>query len=81
MTTDRKYPAEWLEKIPAKVFGSLLAGEVRILLHPDSGIADGGAPMNVPVSLIPADLRMPNTLVWVKLDDRMNVVKVWKRDE
>lgn len=79
MAAIRKYPREWLERVPAVVFGCLLSGELRIILHPGVGLAGGGAEQNVPVDLIPMELRMPNTLLWVELNDSMDIVRVWSR--
>lgn len=75
-----KYPADWLKKVPAVVFGSLARGQIRVLLHPGNGLADGGAPRDVPAVQLPVDLRMPNTLLWVELDESMSIARVWKRD-
>jgi len=77
---EEKYPADWLKKVPAVVFGSLTKGEIRIHLHSGNGLADGGAPRDVPAGKFPAGLHMPNTLLWVELDEAMNVVSLWKRD-
>ncbi|MET3177438.1 UNVERIFIED_ORG: hypothetical protein ABIC43_000577 [Variovorax guangxiensis] len=71
-----KYPADWLKKVPAVVFGSLTKGEIRILLQPGSGLAAGGAPRDVPAVEFPAGLHMPNTLLWVELDETMSVTRV-----
>jgi hypothetical protein len=75
-----KYPRAWLERVPAVVFACLIPGEIRITLCPGIGLADG-APRDVPVSDIPFELRMPNTPLWVKFDDHMNIVRVWRREE
>ncbi|WP_143080815.1 hypothetical protein [Variovorax sp. YR750] len=80
MIAKEKYPADWLKKVPAVVFGSLVKGEIRILLHPENGLAASGAPRDVPVARFPAGLHMPNTLLWVELDESMNVARVWRRD-
>jgi len=80
MASTPKYPRELLERVPAVVFGCLLPRELRIIVHPGVGLADGGVPWNVPVDLIPPDLRMPNTPLWLKLDDEMNILEVWRRD-
>jgi hypothetical protein len=79
--TNKKYPAEWLERVPAEVFYSPRPGEVRIILYPGNGRAFGGVPRDLPVRQIPRELRMPNTTLWVELDDDLNVVEVWRRDE
>lgn len=81
MSDKSSYPREWLEKVPAVVFASLVRGECRLLLHPGSGFASGGAEYDAPIEKIPMDLRMPNSKVWVELDEKMNVVRVWRREE
>src|ERR1043165_2918838 len=81
MTKKPSYPREWLEKVPAVVFASLVRGEFRPLPHPGSGPADGGVQYDVPAEKIPPDLRMANSKVWVRLDERMNIVQVWRREE
>jgi hypothetical protein len=77
----RRYPREWLERVPAVVFASLIPGEFRIILHPGVGIADGGAPLDIPADLIPFELRIPNAPLWVQLDDDKNVLRVWRRED
>jgi len=79
MASAGKYPREWLERVPAEVFGCLIAGEMRIILCPGIGLAHGGAPRDIAMELIPFDLRVPNALLWVELDDDMNIVRVWRR--
>jgi hypothetical protein len=79
--SDKPYPREWLERVPAVVFASLVRGEFRLLLQPGSGLANGGAEYEVPAEKIPMDLRVPNSKVWVKLDQTMNIIHVWRRDE
>lgn len=78
---DTKYPKEWLDRVPAIVFGSLYPGEIRIVLRPGSGLAQGGAPRDIAVDNVPPELRIPNTPLWVRLDDKLNVVMIWHRDE
>lgn len=76
-----KYPREWLERVPAEVFACLLPGELRIIVYPGVGLAGGGAEWNVPVDIIPPELRMPNSRLWLQLDDYMRILRVWRRDE
>jgi hypothetical protein len=71
-----KYPREWLDQVEALVFASLVRGEIRLILHPGGS----GALRDVPIETVPPELRMPNTKVWVRLDDSMNVVRVWRRE-
>jgi len=75
------YPREWLDCVPAVVFACLVPGEIRILLHPGVGLADGGAHRDVPVVEIPPELRMPNTQLWVQLDGDMNVLSIRRLQE
>jgi hypothetical protein len=58
MTAARKYPREWLDRVPAVVLACLIPGEHRIGLHPREGLANGGAPLDIPTSLIPFELRI-----------------------
>jgi hypothetical protein len=75
------YPKEWLDRVPAQVLACLVPGAVRIILLPGVGHVDGGAPRDVPVELVPLALRMPNTRLWLQLDEEMNILRVWKREE
>lgn len=76
-----KAPHQLLQPVPAVVFACLLQGELRIIVHPGEGQADGGIPWNVAVDRIPPELRMPNTPLWLQFDEQMNVVQVWRREE
>lgn len=67
--------------VPAVVFGCLLHGELRITVHPGVGLADGGIPWNVPIELVPPELRLPNTKLWVQLNDRREIESITRRDE
>ena len=80
-TAKPQFPKEWLDRVPAQVFPCLAPGELRIIVHPGSGFVDGGAPWDVPVGIIPPDLRMPNTPLWLQLDDEMKILRVWRRED
>ncbi len=81
MSTPGNYPYEWLERIPAVVFACLIPGELRIVLFPGVGLADGGAPRDVPLEQVPFELRLPNTPLWVQLNRDMHIVRIWRREE
>lgn len=81
MAAAPSYPREWLDRVPAIVFACLLPGELRIIVRPGVGLAGGGAPWNVPVERIPPELRMANTPLWLKLDEQMNILQAWRREE
>jgi len=73
--------ADPYQQVPGIVFGCLRAGELRLTVLPGVGLAYGGAPYDVPVQLVPAELRMPNTTVWVQFDQAMKIVRVWSREQ
>ena len=72
---------EWLDRVPAEVLACLAPGELRIIVLPEVGHVNGGVPRDVPVELIPPELRMPNTRLWLQLDEDMHVLWVWRREE
>jgi hypothetical protein len=75
------FPPEWLARVPARVFACLRRGELKIIIHPGAGMLDGGVFVDVQMDLVPFDLRMPNTKLWLKVDESFNVVSVWRREE
>jgi len=81
MTEEPTNPHSLLEGVPAVVLGCLIQGVVRVILLPGAGLADGGAPADIPAQAIPPDLRMPNTTLWIRFDDDWEVVRVWRRQE
>jgi hypothetical protein len=72
-----KIPPEWLEQVPAQVFGCMTPGEIRIVVLPGAG----DICWDIPLSSVPFDLRMPNTPLWVRLDESINVIRVWRREK
>jgi hypothetical protein len=77
----QKYPSEWLDRVPAMVFASLAPGTLRIVLFPGSGMAQGGASRDIAAEIVARELRLPNTPLWAKLDEKLDVLEVWRRDE
>jgi len=59
--------------IPAEVLAVLSSGTVRVVLAPGEGLADGGIPYELPLHLLPAELRLPGTKLWVELDREGNI--------
>lgn len=55
-------------KIPAKTLACLRPGYVSIFLGFGLGGADGGIPHEVPIDLVPFDLRRPNAGFTVVFD-------------
>jgi hypothetical protein len=80
MIKNHRSPPEWLDSVPAEVVACFIPGELRIVIHPGCGLADGGVPRDIPLELVPQELQLPNTRLWVQLDDKMKVIRVWKRN-
>jgi len=80
MTIYARYPREWLDRVSAVVFGCLLRGELRINVYPNLGLADGAAPWDVSVNDIPFELRLPNTRLWLQLDENFKIMRAWLRE-
>lgn len=55
--------------IDAVVFAKLKHETIRIVLHHGAGLADGGIHVEVPLSLVPQDLRIPNTRLSVTVQN------------
>jgi hypothetical protein len=67
---------------PARVLACLHSDRIRVVLCPGQGLADGGVPYEIEASLIPIDLRMPNSeFVVLSRRDTGQVVKVLRKDE
>ncbi len=78
------YPEEWLKQIPAEVFGCLIPGELRIVVFPGNGHVNGGAHWDISSDLVPNELRIPNTRIWVEMAKEKGVlyiVRVWRRND
>jgi hypothetical protein len=48
-------------RYPARVLGCLRDGEITVILCAGIGLADGGRRAELPIHMIPLDLRMPNS--------------------
>jgi hypothetical protein len=48
-------------KIRAKVLGCLRTGYLTVIVGYDYGMLDGGIPTDIPMDIVPFDLRMPNS--------------------
>jgi hypothetical protein len=50
---------------------------IQILLAPGQGMADGGIPTNIPLKLVPFELRTPNTRLQVSIvNDEITSVRI-----
>jgi hypothetical protein len=59
---------ETILKAPARVLACLRPGYLTVLVGSGYGMADGGIPHELPMDLMPFDLRMPNSEFTVLLD-------------
>jgi hypothetical protein len=82
MTSEVTYSHGWLEPAPATVFACLLPGELRIeFLHVDGNpYAVFGTHRDVSIGMVPSDLRMPNTSLWVQFNGKGDIIRVWRRE-
>jgi hypothetical protein len=69
------------ECAPGVVFARLTDDSIRIVLFPGLGQADGGIPIDVPIEVIPPDLRMPNTGLEVVLERASKRVLTVRRQD
>jgi hypothetical protein len=77
MTTETDNSGDRSERVyRAEVFACLIPGEIRIVLLPGRW---HGETRDLPVSIVPFELRLPNTPLWVEVDDNGNIVRVWRR--
>lgn len=69
-------------RYPARVLGCLRDGEITVILCAGLGLADGGDQEELPVQMVPIDLRMPNSEFDVLFDRASGCfVKVLRKDE
>jgi hypothetical protein len=66
-------------EIPATVMAVLTRTSIKIVLLPGVGMADGGIPVDIPIDLVPFELRIPNSLLTVTVNNA-NIVAVRSRD-
>ena len=70
----------WLS--PARVLACLNTDRITVILCPDVGLADGGVPIEIESSLIPFDLRIPNSEFLLLMQrDTSEIVKVVRLGE
>jgi hypothetical protein len=55
-------------KAPARVLGYVRPNYLRVIVLPGVGMVDGGIQHDLPLEIVPPDLRMPNTEFIVLLD-------------
>ncbi len=59
---------ETILQTPAKVLACLRPGYLTVFVGYGLGMADGGMPHDIPMDLVPFDLRMPNSEFTLVLD-------------
>lgn len=69
-------------RIPARVLACLSRETITVILWPGMGLADGGIPIELPIAVVPPDLRMPNSEFDLIFDVRMGTYStVVRKDE
>ena len=62
---------------PVRVLACMNANRITVIACPGQGLADGGVPIEIESSLIPFDLRMPNSeFMLLVRKDTSEIVKV-----
>jgi len=74
----------YCDKVAAAVLGSLNNGKLSLIVRPIAEIKtdrDHDWTIEVPLEMVPFDLRFPNTLLWIDYDDMESRLKrVWRRN-
>jgi hypothetical protein len=78
---DQTAPLETIQSAPAVVFARLTDDTIRIIIFPGFEMADGGIPYEVPIEVVPPELRMPNTKLEVVLERETKRVVAVKRQD
>jgi hypothetical protein len=55
-------------RIRAKVLGCLHDGYLQVIVGYGCGLLDGGVPREIPMDVVPIDLRMPNSAFYIIQD-------------
>jgi hypothetical protein len=58
-----------ISEVPARVIYVPTKDTIKILLAPGQGMADGGIPRDIPLELVPFELRTPNTKLQVTMQN------------
>jgi hypothetical protein len=67
---------------PARVLACLNTNRITVVVCPGQGLADGGVPYEIESSLIPLDLRIPNSEFFILIrKDTSEIVKILRHDE
>jgi hypothetical protein len=74
------FPKQW----QAEVLACLRPGTIRVNVCPigpgqRAGLAEWDE-MEIPIDVVPLELRTPNTLLWLEVDEKFAVVRAWKRE-
>lgn len=70
------------DRLPAIVLGCLIKNTITVIVLPGNGFVDGGLRWEIPLEIVPFDLRMPNSefyLLWNR--ERKDYIKVLRKGE
>ncbi len=65
---DSKEALPMILRAPARVLGYVRPNYLRVIVLPGVGMVDGGVQHDLPLEIVPPDLRMPNSQFIVLLD-------------
>jgi hypothetical protein len=73
---------ETVNRIPARVLGSLREGYIQIIVGAGLGMLDGGIHVEIPIELVPPLLRTPNS-EFIAVQDResLEIVSIEPTEE
>lgn len=64
-------------RIRARVLGCLREGYLEVIVGSGYGSLDAGVPREIPIDLVPHDLRMPNSMFFIIEDrDRLQITRI-----
>ncbi|MDY6803728.1 MAG: hypothetical protein SXA11_07965 [Cyanobacteriota bacterium] len=70
------------DRVPARVLGCLRKNTITVIVLPGNGFVDGGFTREIPLEIVPFDLRMPNSEFYLLFDrEKKNYIEVLRKSE
>lgn len=68
--------------MPAIVLGCLIKNTITVIVLPGNGFVNGGVKYEIPLEIVPFDLRMPNSEFYLLFDrERADYIEVLHKSE
>jgi hypothetical protein len=64
--------SDGIQRVPVRVLGCLRSGFLTVDVWPGGGLADGGIRQEIPIGLVPFELRLPNSRFNLLFDPTVN---------